>query len=526
MASENAGLTEYPELQAKMRRLSSRDLQLWLLALLVLLVTVAGVVAIVLPNISWNSASLRVESRYLPQVLFGLIGLVILFNLYVLQQRRELNHAREQFIRQLVEKERNEAATLLDGLTKVFNRRYLELILPKEVSRAKRTGSSLTLLLADVSDLASINLKHGDPAGDRCLAEVAHLMESTFRISDTLLRYSAGQFLVVMPETNEEQGERAVERLFEALASRNQAATAPFPIALACGLATYGEGADIHDVLRIAEHNLRGQKAKAQSDRARGREMQPQCLLTCSDAGVLGTLRPMLEALGIGVELCTRAEECLGLLGQRKFDAVVVDAGDAGERLELLGRIRRLPTGRHTLLCCVADAGRHEAAYRQGANMVLSKPLSPDLLKGSLRVAYGLMVGEQQRYFRHAVEMPVQIRSGKGMEMQVTSSSMSEGGMVVRTPMPVEAGQNVIVRFQPPGVQPAIEGQADVAWCDQEGRVGLRFTQLPAPARIALERWLAAAAREGGKPQSAPGNGKGGEKPPAPPAAARIKIAA
>ncbi len=525
MASQNADLTLHPELQVKMRRLSSRDLQLWLLALLVLLVTVAGVVAIVLPNISWNSASLRVESRYLPQVLFGLIGLVILFNLYVLQQRRELNHAREQLIRQVLEKERNETATLMDALTKVFNRRYLELILPKEVSRAKRTGSSLTLLLADVSDLAAINLKHGEAAGDRCLAELAHLMESTFRISDTLLRYSAGQFLVVMPETGEEQAERAVERLFEALAERNRAATAVFPMALACGLATYREGADIQDVLRIAEHNLRTQKAKARSDRARSREAQPQCLLTCSDAAVLGALRPTLEALGIGVELCTRAEECLQLLGQRKFDAVVVDAGEAGERLELLGRIRRLPTGRRTLLCCVADAGQQESAYRLGANMVLAKPLSPDLLKGSLRVAYGLMVGEQQRYFRHAVEIPVQLRYGKGMEMQVTCSSMSEGGMVVRAPMPMETGQQVIVRFQPPGVQPAIEGQADVGWCDQEGRVGLRFTQLPAPARIALERWLAAAAREGGQPRGAPGNGKGAGKPPAAPLA-RMKIPA
>jgi len=524
MASENAALNLHPELQVKMRRLSSRDLQLWLLALLVLLVTVAGVVAIVLPNISWNSSSLRVESRYLPQVLFGLIGLVILFNLYVLQQRRELNHAREQLIRQLVEKERNEAATLLDTLTKVFNRRYLELILPKEVSRAKRTGSSLTLLLADLNDLAAINLNHGEAAGDRCLAEVGQIMDSTFRVSDTVVRYSAGQFLVVMPETSEEQAERAAERLFEALARRNQAAAASFPVALSCGLATFRAGADINDVLRIAEHNLRSQKARVRSDRARSREMQPQCLLTCSDAGVLGTLRPMLEGLGMGVELCTRAEECLELLGQRKFDAVVVDAGEAEERLELLGRIRRLPAGRRTLLCCVADSGRQEIAYRLGANMVLSKPLCPDLLKGSLRVAYGLMVGEQQRYFRHAVEMPVQIRSGKGMEMEVTSSSMSEGGMVVRTPMPVAVGQRVIVRFQPPGVEPAIEGQADVAWSDQEGRVGLRFTQLPAPARIALERWLAAAGREGGRPPIGLDDGRVTKIPAAP--AARMKIPA
>ncbi|HYX68280.1 MAG TPA: diguanylate cyclase [Terriglobales bacterium] len=520
MANHNPEAALHPEVQQKMRRLSSRDLQLWLLALLVLLVTVGGVVAIVLPNISWNSASLRVESRYLPQVLFGLVGLVILFNLYVLQQRRELNHAREQLIRSLVEKERSEVAPLVDPLTRVFTRRYLELLLPKEVSRSKRTGSSLSLLLADVTDLASINLSQGDAAGDRCLAEVAQLMEATFRVSDTVVRYSADQFLVIMPETAEDQAERALERLSEALAARHQASPASYPVALGCGMATYREGADINDVLRIAEHNLRGQQARARSHRARGREMQPQCLLTCSDAGVLGVLRPMLESLGVAVDLCTRAEECLELLGQRKFDAVVVDAGEKGERLDLVGRIRRLPAGRHTLLCCAVDAGRQEAAYRLGANLVLSKPLSPDLVKGNLRVAYGLMVGEQQRYFRQAVEMAVQLRYGKGMETQVTSSSMSEGGMVVRISMPVEAGQKVIVRFQPAGIL-AIEGQAEIAWCDQEGRAGIRFTQLPAPARVALERWLAAAAREESKPQSAAG------KPQAAPGApVRQKIAA
>ena len=58
----------------------------------------------------------------------------------------------------------------------------------------------------------------------------------------------------------------------------------------------------------------------------------------------------------------------------------------------------------------------------------------------------------------------------------------------------------MIVRFQPAGIL-SIEGQAVIAWCDQEGRAGIRFTQLPAPARIALERWLAAAAREEGKPR-------------------------
>ena len=72
--------------------------------------------------------------------------------------------------------------------------------------------------------------------------------------------------------------------------------------------------------------------------------------------------------------------------------------------------------------------------------------------------------------------------------------------MVVRISMPVEAGQKVIVRFQPAGIL-AIEGQAEIAWCDQDGRAGIRFTQLPAPSRIALERWLAAAAREEGKPR-------------------------
>lgn len=249
-------------LQSQMKHLSGRDMQLWALGFLVLLVLAAGVIVLVLPNLLESIGTLRAEGRYLPQLFLGLIALVVLFNAYLLEQRRALNIARQELVRQALINEKNEELTLVDPLTETFNRRYMERILPKEVSRAHRRNSTLTLMMIDLDDFKQINDRLGHAAGDHLLVETAQLLQRTFRKSDTLLRYGGDEFLVILPDTTEQQAQYAIERLLNEVICWNAAAQREARMSLSCGAAQYHRGDDVNHVLHLADQQMYAHKSR------------------------------------------------------------------------------------------------------------------------------------------------------------------------------------------------------------------------------------------------------------------------
>ena len=254
------------DLRKEINALEGRDLQLWSIGILIILVVAAGFVALVLPNLTWELAFARQQGRYLPQLFFGFIALIILFNIYVLQQRRQLGHTREELIRQLIRSEAAEKLSLVDPLTEIFNRRYLEKIVTKETTRAERLGTGLTFLMIDVDNFKSANTRFGHLAGDRILTEVALLMKRTFRTSDTVIRYGGDEFLILLPETNEQQAQRAVERLLQSVENWNRSNTiVGYKMSLSCGLAAYSKGANVTEVLEAADQRMYQHKARSET---------------------------------------------------------------------------------------------------------------------------------------------------------------------------------------------------------------------------------------------------------------------
>src|SRR5215468_749357 len=152
-------LARADEIQRQIHELSGRDMQLWSIVSLVILVLTAGSLALIAPNIVWTQRIIRIEQSYLPQLVFGLICLVVLFNIYLLSQRVALNSTRKALISELVLNERLESLSLIDPLTQLFNRRALNEFIPREVARANRLGAGLTFLTIDIDKFRSINTK-------------------------------------------------------------------------------------------------------------------------------------------------------------------------------------------------------------------------------------------------------------------------------------------------------------------------------------------------------------------------------
>ena len=250
------------EIQSQFQFLSSRDLQLWSISLLVIVVLGAGFAALIAPNLVWKPALFHAEGRYLPQLFFGLISLVLLFNIYIIAQKRELNATRKALVQELIFNERLQGLSLLDPLTQVLSRRALDQMLDKEVARSNHTGSALTVLMLDIDNFSSINTRVGQSGGDRLLSEAARLLKNTFRGSDMVFRYGGDEFLVVMPDTTEQQAERAVARLLTEVDRWNAENRSADELALSCGLASYVTGARIADVLATVSRRMLMKKNK------------------------------------------------------------------------------------------------------------------------------------------------------------------------------------------------------------------------------------------------------------------------
>ena len=246
-----------PELTLELKELSSKDVQLWSIAILVGIVLTIGVLTLIAPNLVWRSGPVQVDSRFLPQLFTGFIVLIVLFNVYLFDQRRRLNRTRDRLIRKLMAQD-TANTELCDPLTKLFSRHYLELLIPKETARADRDGKSIALVFIVAENMKTVVSKYGTVAGDHLLLVFSQLLKTTLRGSDIISRYSNDDFLVLLPDTSSEQAQRALSRVQDAIERWNQTTTFPYKIEAQFGSATYKRGMAPDEVIASARQSVGG----------------------------------------------------------------------------------------------------------------------------------------------------------------------------------------------------------------------------------------------------------------------------
>ncbi len=169
-------------------------------------------------------------------------------------------------------KDKLERVSTTDDLTGLHNRKYLQERLEEEISRSRRYGTKLSCILFDIDFFKVVNDMYGYEWGDILLRNIANKLSAMIRKEDILTRYGDEEFLLVLPNTSEENaflfGERfrrEVEKMEFIPAGEEE----PHKVTISGGISTYPCMTDVEEdantVIRYAEHALYNAKHRGKN---------------------------------------------------------------------------------------------------------------------------------------------------------------------------------------------------------------------------------------------------------------------
>lgn len=153
---------------------------------------------------------------------------------------------------------KTEQMAIMDGLTGLYNRQYFDQILDKAVVQAKRRDSFLTVIMVDVNDLKFINDYFGHMMGDYIIKGASTVLQRSVREADTVCRYGGDEFVLLLPNTSEEEAVIIHKRILENVAKWNEEEN-KYPdvrLSLSIGCATAQGQEGIGDLLSRADQKM------------------------------------------------------------------------------------------------------------------------------------------------------------------------------------------------------------------------------------------------------------------------------
>ncbi|MHB1341151.1 MAG: GGDEF domain-containing protein [Coriobacteriia bacterium] len=173
--------------------------------------------------------------------------------------RRDLAQIDEQ-TRQLATSEaRLRELSVHDPLTNLFNRRYLEATLMREVRRAERENAPLSIIMMDIDHFKRFNDTLGHAAGDALLQDLGGLLSRTIRAADVACRYGGEEFVLVLPHTSLEVATARAELVRAAVKNLHvvRSGLVLGAVSVSLGVAVFPDhGCDGESVLRSADSAL------------------------------------------------------------------------------------------------------------------------------------------------------------------------------------------------------------------------------------------------------------------------------
>ena len=194
-----------------------------------------------------------------------LVTMMIIGNLYTLYHQRHFRLFRKRLAEQMQvgEKQRIRAdkfhgLAILDPLTGLYNRRFGEDSLQREIARAEGTSGDLAVIVMDLDYFKEINDEFGHAAGDLVLREFSRHLKRALRACDVPVRIGGDEFLVVLPECSRENVQIILSRLtpFDVILNRKKVT-----VSYSRGRAQYQVSDTVQTIVQRADKVLYDEKA-------------------------------------------------------------------------------------------------------------------------------------------------------------------------------------------------------------------------------------------------------------------------
>ncbi len=223
-----------------------------------------------------------------------------------------------------------------------------------------------------------------------------------------------------------------------------------------------------------------------------------QALLVSRDEATAETLIQVLAQFGVAVDRTNAFDVAVTRLSEERFDQVIVDFDDPAGASSVLDACRQLggPANPPITVALLQDASQIRSILGAGAHFILTKPVTPEKARNTLRAATALLKRERRQSLRVAVQAAVTIRVDDNTTVEGILLDLSTGGMDVLAAKPLPRGSMVRVSFELPDGGAGIEGDADVAWSTSNGQTGFRFLDMDSKMRDELSEWLGARAHD------------------------------
>jgi diguanylate cyclase (GGDEF)-like protein len=131
-----------------------------------------------------------------------------------IEERKKIAGERERLLKELEKKNKIlEELSITDGLTGLYNHRYIIDRLLQEVAGSKRYSNDLSIIMFDIDHFKRINDTYGHQAGDGVLSKISSLIKSKLREADIAGRFGGEEFLIILPNTNLKSSCNAAEKI-------------------------------------------------------------------------------------------------------------------------------------------------------------------------------------------------------------------------------------------------------------------------------------------------------------------------
>jgi len=250
-ADEASKVPQQKGYSARLLELQRQEWWTWGLSVLVMLMLTAGVASLAFPTIMEEGKSLWASGVF--QAVAGLVFMIIIFGCYLTYEKFLINRLRMEIAERQLHSAQWRNLALVDPLTGLYNRRFMERTLKAEVGRALRKHYELTVVVFDLNNFKAINDRLGHPAGDLVLKAFAGHLSAVIREADTAARLGGDEFMLILPECKAGQVPAMLRRLEPISVDLNGERV---PVHFAVGWAEYRRGIEPEELLAEADRAL------------------------------------------------------------------------------------------------------------------------------------------------------------------------------------------------------------------------------------------------------------------------------